>query len=374
MEPRLRGRAASAAKQTIRRLPATGPVKPCVTVVVPAYNYGRFLPECASSALTQEGVEVRVIIVDDCSTDDTALVTAELTALDSRVSVIRHDQNRGHIPSVNDGLERVETEYLVKLDADDLLAPGSLARSTALLEAHPNVGFVYGRPAHFSGAVPKARRARTRSWSIWPGREWVAARCRQGDNVISQPEVVMRTDRLRRLGSVCAELPHTSDLHQWLRLASIGDVGRINGPVQAYYRVHDQSMQRTVHSGELLRFRGRRAAFEAAFEAEAGALEGAEELREMFKRSLAEGALECACHRYDRGRTEAGGNSTDEIVAFALDIWPAARRLPDWRALEDRRAVGVERAPRHPRFVADALGRRALMEMRRWRWRQTGEL
>jgi hypothetical protein len=133
-------------------------------------------------------------------------------------------------------------------------------------------------------------------------------------------------------------------------------------------------MQRTVHAGELLRFRARLAAFEAAFAGEAGALADAPELRETFRRSLALGALDCACHRYDRGRTTAGGDSIDQFVAFALETWPAARESPEWRALERRRAIGAARAPRHPRFVADALGRRARLEMRRWRWRHTGEL
>lgn len=365
---------AARAKRTIRGVPSRPRSMPRVTVLVPAYNYGRFLAECAGSALTQADVDVRLLIVDDCSSDDTQQVTAALTAADERVTVIRNDPNRGHIPSVNEGLRHVDTEYLVKLDADDLLAPRSLARATALLEAHPSVGFVYGRPVHFSGAVPRQRRSRVRSWSMWSGREWVAARCRYGDNAISQPEVVIRTALLKRLGEVCEELPHTSDLHQWLRLASIGDVGRINGPVQAYYRIHDQSMQRTVHAGELLRFHARRDAFEAAFAAEAGSLAGADELRSTFREALAKGALDCACHRYDRGRTNAGGGSVDQFVAFALETWPAARELPQWQALVRRRAIGVERAPRHPRFVADAVGRRARMEMRRWRWRHTGEI
>lgn len=362
------------AKRLVRGVPSAPAARPVVTVLVPAYNYACFLPECVSSVLTQVDVDVRLIIVDDCSTDDTPRFTARLATADDRVSVIRNEPNRGHIPSVNLGLEQVDTEYVVKLDADDVLAPGSLARATALLEAHPNVGFVYGRPAHFSDTPRQYRRTSSRSWSIWPGHDWVAARCRYGDNVISQPEVVMRTALLRRVGPVCTELPHTSDLHLWLRLASTSDVGRINGPVQAYYRVHDQSMQRTVHAGELLRFRARRAAFEAAFEAEAGALPGAPELRETFRRSLARSALDCACHRYDRRRTNANGDHIDDFVAFAIDTWPAARQFPEWKALERRRAVGADRAPRQPRFVADALGRRARMEMRRWRWRQTGEL
>ena len=271
-------------KRVLRRVPSAPRRRRGVTVVVPAYNYARYLPECASSVLTQRDVDVRLVIVDDCSTDGTPAVTAALAAGDPRVTVVRSPVNRGHIPSVNAGLERVETEYVVKLDADDLLPPGALARATALLEAHPAVAFVYGRPLHFSGPAPRPNDAPTRSWTIWPGADWVAACCRGAANAISQPEVVIRTSVLRRIGAIAAELPHTSDLHTWMRLASVGDVGRVNGPVQGCYRVHDASMQRTVHSGVLFDLRGRREAFEAALAADAGVLSGMDDLRAAARR------------------------------------------------------------------------------------------
>jgi hypothetical protein len=346
--------------------------RPAVTVVVPSYNYARYLPACAESVLSQRDVHVRLVIVDDCSTDETPRVTEKLSAADARVTVIRHATNRGHIPSVNEGLERVRSEYVAKLDADDLLAPGALARATALLEAHPGLAFVYGRPEHFSGPAPRPSDAPARSWTIWPGADWVAGRCRGATNAISQPEVVMRTSMLRKIGGVSADLPHTSDLHVWLRLASIGDVGRINGPVQGCYRIHDASMQRTVHAGVLFDLRARRDAFEAAFAAEAGALPDAVRLRATARRRLAATALDRACRAYDRGRTETV--PVDDLVAFALDVWPEAPALAEWRALERRKAVGAMRAHRRPRFVADALARRAREEVGRRRWLRTGEL
>jgi hypothetical protein len=284
--------------------------------------------------------------------------------------VLRNEPNRGHIPSVNRGMGLVETEYVVKLDADDLLAPGALARATALLEAHPEVSFAYGRPHHFSGPPPAPPDAPARSWTIWPGAEWVAACCRGAVNAISQPEVVIRTAALRLIGAIAAELPHTSDLHTWMRLASAGDVGRVNGPVQGCYRVHDASMQRTVHAGVLFDLRGRRDAFEAAL---AGSgFPAADELRAAARQKLAAKALDRACRAYDRGRTAE--EPVGELVAFALDVWPDAASLPEWRALERRRAVGARRAARDPRFVAAALARRVGEERWRMRWLRTGEL
>ena len=369
---RLTRRTGTSYQRRVRHKVPSAPCKrPLVTVVVPAYNYARFLPDCANSVLTQRDVDVKLIIADDCSTDDTPRVTAELVASDPRVSVSRNERNKGHIPTVNATMALVESEYVVKLDADDLLTPGALARATALLEDCTDVGFVYGRPRHFSGLVPKLPDSSTRSWTIWPGADWVAARCRCSANVISQPEVVMRTALMRRAGLFCSDLPHTSDMHLWIKLASMGDVGRINGPAQGLYRVHDASMQRTVHAGIIADLEGRRDAFDAALTAEAGALPKAGELHKTARRSLAVTALDLACRAYDRGRTPE--KPVDELVAFAVEICPEARQLRAWAALEHRRLVGAERAQRHPQFFADAVTRRISEELGRQRWLRTGE-
>jgi hypothetical protein len=358
----------------IRGVPSAPTRTPSVTVVVPSYNYGRFLAECADSVLRQGHVDVRLMIIDDASTDDTPDVCARLLREDSRISVTRHARNVGHIASVNEGLAQVDTDYVVKLDADDLLAPGALARATALLEEFPHVAFAYGRPLHFSGTAPKPHRSRSRSWTIWPGAEWVARRCRDGESAISQPETVIRTANLRQVGPVRSDLPHTSDLHLWLRLASSGDVGRVNGPAQGYYRVHDASMQRTVHGGELFRLRGRRDAFDAALPTMAGQVPGVPDLHALVRRALAAEALDKAAHRLDRGRPNADDERIDDFKRFATETWPEARDLREWVALERRQAVGAQRAPRHPGFVAAAARRRARTELRRWRWRRTGEV
>ena len=343
-----------------------------MSVVVPAYNYAHFLPECAGSVLTQRDVDVTLLIIDDCSSDDTPRVTAELSAADDRVSVIRNDSNRGHIPSVNSGYEQVDSEYVVKLDADDLLAPGALARATALLESHPNASFVYGRPRHFTGPTPRRADLPALSWTIWSGREWLARMCRMGVNAISQPEVVMRTAFLRRALPIREDLPHTSDMHLWMQLAAMGDVGRINGPAQGYYREHSNSMQRTVNAGRFFDLSCRRAAFDRAFAGVAGELAGAGELHDLARQTLAGNGLDRACRAYDRGRTHE--EPVEDFVAFALETWPGAHDLPEWAALQRRRSVGAAKAARDPRFFAGAIVRRGLEETSRLRWRHTGEV
>src|SRR5439155_19301920 len=96
-----------------------------IDVVIPCYNYGRYLGASVESVLAQRGVSVRALIIDDCSSDNTAEVCAELLRGDQRVAFRRHHTNRGHIATYNEGLlEWVDAEFCVLLSADDMLAPG----------------------------------------------------------------------------------------------------------------------------------------------------------------------------------------------------------------------------------------------------------
>ena len=243
--------------------PKAGSGSAQITAVIPCYNYGHFLPDVVASVLGQEGVDARVIVVDDCSSDDSLRVARRLADADPRVTVIVHPVNRGHIATYNDGLEAVETEYATLVSADDLAAPGAFARATALMEAHPKVGMVYGRPLSFEGAPPNVLRKRVpQTWTVWGGQEWIRLASLRGRNFILSPEVIMRTNAVRDIGGYNAALPHSGDLEYWLRTASHWDVGHINGRVQAYYRHHSANMHETSFAGMSTDLRHRAKAFD----------------------------------------------------------------------------------------------------------------
>ena len=119
-------------------------MSPSVSVIVPCYRYADVLEGCVSSILEQEGVDVRVLILDDCSPDDTPAVASRLAAADARVEYRRNEQNLGLIGTANAGLEWADGDYVVLISADDVLVPGALARATTVMEANPKVGMVYG--------------------------------------------------------------------------------------------------------------------------------------------------------------------------------------------------------------------------------------
>ena len=276
-----------------------------VTVVIPCYNYGKYLPQVVQSVLSQERVDANIIIVDDASTDGSLDVAKSLATADSRITVVAHARNMGHIATYNDGLARVESEFVTLVSADDVLSPGALCRATDLMMAHTRVGLVYGLPVEFHGEKrpPGEPAALTRSsWTIWPGLEWLRLACLRGRNFIFSPEVVMRTAAMRQIGPYNADLPHSADFEYWLRTAAGWDVGRINGPAQAYYRVHGGNMHLTNFSTMQVDLEHRLAAFQVLSTPKlVEQLPDAEGLLQQARRGICREALLLAERTLDSG-------------------------------------------------------------------------
>ena len=334
-----------------------------VRVIVPCYNYARFLPAAVESALAQPGVDVSVLVIDDASTDESAAVAARLAERDGRVEFVRHASNKGHIATYNEGLASTRSDYVVLLSADDLLTPGALRRATDLMEARPSVGLVYGHPIVFRDGEPlPPARARRHTTTIWNGRNWLERMCRAGHNFIYCPEVVMRTNTQHRIGGYDPRLPHSGDMEMWLRVAAIADIGRVNGADQAYYRVHRTSMQRTIHQGVIADLEGRVAAFDSALAK--SALPGAERLAGIAHASIAVlavrdliVALQCA----NRG-TESDAAA---VLALARAIHPPVVLTPEWRTLQG--LLGGRRTWSGPVRLRHDLQSR--LGWHYWRWR-----
>jgi glycosyltransferase involved in cell wall biosynthesis len=223
-----------------------------VDVIIPCYNYGRFLRQSVGSVLSQRDVEIRVLIIDDASSDDTADVGALLAASDPRVVFRRHDVNQGHIKTFNEGLmDWASATFTVLLSADDALTPGSLARATSIMDAHPEVGMTYGKAiivedccGPFEVSDPPVP-----TYQIISGSRFLEHSCRSGNEVPS-PAAIVRTSLQHRLGGYCPAMIHTSDMEMWMRIATVNSIAVIREP-QAYYRWHGHNMTLQYINGAL---------------------------------------------------------------------------------------------------------------------------
>jgi hypothetical protein len=340
--------------------------RPTVSVVVPCHRYGRFLPECVASILDQPGVDVRVLIIDDASPDDSAEVAARLAAADERVELRVHEVNRGHIATYNEGLlEWADGDYSVLISADDVLTPGALARATGVLEANPSVGFVYGHAITWDDSGPRPEpRLQATGATIWAGLDWLKVMCRSGHAVVSCPSVVVRTSVQQRIGGYRPELPHTGDVEMWLRFAANGDVAYLKGADQSFYRIHGTQM--TVERVPLVDLRQRKAAYDALFAEYADRIPDARRLAGLADRSMAKEALWRACRAYERRRMDS--TPVDELVEFAYSAYPKAGRLPEAWGLRWRRVAGPRLCPYLQPLMLSAVHRRlrSMLWFRRW--------
>ena len=116
---------------------------PKVSVIVPTHNRADLLPRAVDSVLAQTYGSYEMVIVDDCSADNTQDVIAGFS--DPRIRSFRHDRNRGQSAAINTGIAHARGEYIGFLDDDDEWLPTKLEGQVALLEASsPDVALVYG--------------------------------------------------------------------------------------------------------------------------------------------------------------------------------------------------------------------------------------
>jgi glycosyltransferase involved in cell wall biosynthesis len=112
---------------------------PLVSVIIPCYNQGGFLGDAIESVLKQRYPRREIIVVDDGSNDDSSKVAANYEGV-----ILIRQPNRGLSAARNAGVEASAGDYLVFLDADDMLLPHALQTGVSNLGAHPECAFVYG--------------------------------------------------------------------------------------------------------------------------------------------------------------------------------------------------------------------------------------
>ena len=309
-----------------------------VDVVVPCYNYGRFLEGCVESALRQEDVDVRVLIIDDASPDDTEVVGRRLAERDRRVTYRRHAVNQGHIATYNEGLlEWADGNYALVLSADDMLTPGALARAAGLMDANPRVGMTYGDVLRTTAPTFAAVRVpRDYLVGVTTGSAFIEASCRALSTGVETVTAVVRTSVQHAVGGYRRELPHAGDQEMWLRFASVSAIGRVKAP-QGFYRRHAANMSNGYYGGLGRRdFDQLRAAFGYFFADHGARVADRVRLEGLVNRGLAIQAFYLANEAFNVGDEKQCADLLGEAVA----LWPGVRLHRGWWRLHLKRAVG----------------------------------
>ena len=320
-----------------------------IDVIVPCYGYGGYLTECVESVLQQSGVDVRVLIIDDASPDNTAEVAERLAKEDERVSVISHTRNHGHIDTYNEGLDWASAPYGILLSADDYLLPNSLARAIDLMEAHPEVVMTHGRALRLDdNQITEWRRRESLNqlssvaslsdepWRILTGAEFI--RKAGSLNPVDTPTAVFRNAIQKRIGGYRNDLPHAADMEMWFRFAAHGAIGEILVP-QAIYRQHRRAMSKSWYThfdGLVDDLRQREQTFRILSSTFGPNLPEWESLVENAMRLLAEDALGLADRAFMRGDLK----NCHRLLGIATGLSADVVGSREWRRLARKRLLG----------------------------------
>lgn len=200
---------------------------PEVSVIMPAYNASAFIAEAIASLQNQEGVILDIIVVDDGSTDGCDRIVGAIAEKDQRVRLIRQD-HRGVSAARNTGLRAADREYVTFLDADDICAPGRIARQIGKLAPRPDLVAVVGERIYFTEMIAGLR---PQAGSLWE---------RKLD--ICLASAVFRRETFRRFGGFDEKLRYGEDIDFYFRLFEADSRFIIEVETAIYYRRHSSNM------------------------------------------------------------------------------------------------------------------------------------
>ena len=124
-------------------------MSPDITIVIPCYKVGKYLPLTLQSVLAQSYSNLQVVPVDDCSPDDTAEILRQFASQDARIQPIFLPQNSGVSVARNAGIDAAQAPWIIFLDGDDWLPP-TAAEALLSLQARTGADLACGNARQYS--------------------------------------------------------------------------------------------------------------------------------------------------------------------------------------------------------------------------------
>lgn len=210
--------------------------KPLVTVIIPVYNMADFLQETLSSVAAADYPSLEVVIVDDGSTDCSGDIARRFCEQDRRFRYYRQE-NAGVAAARNHALRLAQGQYILPVDADDLIHPAYIPEAVSILQQEPQVKVVYARAEYFGDKQGEWKLPRF-------SRHRIAMH-----NQIYVSAVFRKQDALR-FGGYCEELPGREDWDFWLSMLKYGGEVRQLDQIRIYYRIRPMSKRISDRKGK----------------------------------------------------------------------------------------------------------------------------
>ncbi len=202
-----------------------------VSVILPVYNAGPYIAEAISSILNQTFTNFELIIINDCSTDNTEQEILSIS--DPRINYIKNANNNGLIYNLNLGFSLAKGKYIARMDADDISLPNRLAEQVAFMEQNPAVG-ICGSGFQSFGSRETITMYERLDNDI---KLQMLFHCRFCHPTVIICKQVLTDNNLQ----YSAEYPHAEDYELWARMAFKTQFANIQ-KVLLKYRVHADSV------------------------------------------------------------------------------------------------------------------------------------
>lgn len=213
-----------------------------VSIVVPLYDYSCYIEELINSVKSQDYSAWELIIVDDFSSDNPYRFIKK--HISSRITYFVLDKNCGYAVAKNEGIIRSSGDYIVVLDADDLLTSSSIRFRVNFLEKNSNFKWVHAKAYEFSRNIKKV---------VWRHRKFIRRfeKMQKTNNYkniwdsIHAQTVMIKRECYIKVGLYQESMRSMSDKEMWARIQNnIGLPGYLNKFV-VYYRCHNKQMHRS---------------------------------------------------------------------------------------------------------------------------------
>ncbi|MDO5115683.1 MAG: glycosyltransferase family 2 protein [Synergistaceae bacterium] len=201
-----------------------------VSVITPAYNCASTIEDTIRSVLKQTYENWEMLIVDDCSVDDTSVVVEAYTKKDSRIKLIKLEKNSGSAHARNTAIKNAEGRYIAFLDSDDLWKPSKLEKQIAYMESN-NFAFTFTAYETFHSALDLRRR-------VFHVPNSINYEQYLGNSIIGNLTVIMDRAHIK---DVHIEKGDLEDVLTWMHYLKSGIIAHGLDENLASYRVAAQS-------------------------------------------------------------------------------------------------------------------------------------
>lgn len=199
-----------------------------ISVIIPAYNHARFLPQAVESVINQIDSADEIIVVDDGSTDATSNIVFPYLKYVSYI----YKANGGTSTALNTGIRRAVGNWICWLSADDLFMPDKLKKQREYVEKHPQIGLIY---TDFYVVDEKAGRiiSHEKPPQYPDQKTWTQTLLKTGC-LFNGSTTMIRTSLFYKAGLFLPELLHSQDYNMWIRLSRFCEFGYIPEPLVKY--------------------------------------------------------------------------------------------------------------------------------------------